>query len=807
MHQTRNVLFTIAVATALFAPPAWGQTANTTARIGYLYPAGARRGATMQIVVGGQFLRGANAVRVSGTGVHAEVVRICRPIGNIRTEQRAVLTKQMADALHARLEEAGIDAAVVKRLREQAQKRWDTTTKKIPNIDEAKPLDHPMLDGLAQMSVRELANVKSVMFFPRQKLQPNRQLAETVLLKIVVAADAPPGDRELRLGSKTWMTNPLVFQVGQRPEVKELEPNDRIGGPDPNRNPQIGKVKEAWKLMERPVHDVPVLLNGQIRPGDIDRWTFRAKKGQKLVIDVDARQLMPYLADAVPGWFQATLAIHDSKGREVAYMDDFEFRPDPVLYFEVPEDGKYELTIRDSIYRGREDFVYRIAIGEQPFVTHIFPLGGKEGAAISASVTGWNLTATQLKLDTKPGAGRLRLATFRSGAVLSNAVPYAVGTLPEAMETASNNTPKAAQSVTMPIIVNGRIEKPGDKDVFSIKGKAGDEVVLEVQARQLGSPMDSLVRLIDKSGKVLAWNDDFVDKRTHLHVDRIGLVTHHADSYLKAKLPKDGTYYVQISDVQNHGGDGYGYRLRISAPQPDFALRATPSSLFMRPGACMPMAVYVLRQDGFDGEIEVKAPEGFAIAGGKIPAGVNYARMTLGTVGQGFKGAAALKLTGTADIGGQAVTREAVGAENTMQAFLWRHLVPTDEMMVLSQKQKWKAVPMSVATVGTVRIPIGGSQKVEVETRRGPAAMKNMVLELDEAPAGLKLSDMAVDKTKLSFVLAVDADATESFSGNVIVSMVRIIIPKAREGAPPPKPRRWLSGYLPAIPVEIVVNK
>ena len=30
-------------------------------------------------------------------------------------------------------------------------------------------------------------------------------------------------------------------------------------------------------------------------------------------------------------------------------------------------------TIR--IYRGREDFVYRIALGELPFITGIFPLG------------------------------------------------------------------------------------------------------------------------------------------------------------------------------------------------------------------------------------------------------------------------------------------------------------------------------------------------------------------------------------------------------------------------------------------------
>ena len=38
------------------------------------------------------------------------------------------------------------------------------------------------------------------------------------------------------------------------------------------------------------------------------------------------------------------------------------------------------MEIKDALYRGREDFVYRITIGELPFVTGIFPLGGRAGA-------------------------------------------------------------------------------------------------------------------------------------------------------------------------------------------------------------------------------------------------------------------------------------------------------------------------------------------------------------------------------------------------------------------------------------------
>ena len=111
------------------------------------------------------------------------------------------------------------------------------------------------------------------------------------------------------------------------------------------------------------------------------------------------------------------------------------FHPDPVLFFEVPKDGEYVLQIRDSIYRGREDFVYRITAGELPFVTGIFPLGGPAGAQTTVQLTGWNLP------DRHADPGRPGLApgvyplSVTRGTSVSNPVPFAVDTLPECLRT------------------------------------------------------------------------------------------------------------------------------------------------------------------------------------------------------------------------------------------------------------------------------------------------------------------------------------------------------------------------------------
>ena len=149
-------------------------------------------------------------------------------------------------------------------------------------------------------------------------------------------------------------------------------------------------------------------------------------------------------------------------------------------------------------------------------------------------------------------------------------MPFVIDSLPECLEREPNDEPTTAQPVTLPIIINGRIDPPGDCDVFRFEGRAGQKIVAEVNARRLDSPLDSVLRLTDANGRQLAYNDDYIDKGA-------GLLTHHADSLIAVTLPADGTYYLHLADVESKGGPEYAYRLRISEPRPDFALLVVPS--------------------------------------------------------------------------------------------------------------------------------------------------------------------------------------------------------------------------------------
>ncbi len=803
MALTRGMMF---VSLALCVTTAWGQSNTREPHIGYLYPSGGQQGTVIQISAGGQYLNGATDLYISGQGVHGSVVKYIKPLRNLQKEQRQLIQRRLKEVRDMRLAELpgnrsrsgpGQKASARKAVGrpERSEKDNDAKTK------EVKMPDYPLLYDLENKSLRELAHISSVLFFPRNKLQTNRQLAETVLIEITIDPDAQPGSRELRLATKTGLTNPMVFQVGLLPEIRELEPNNRQAYQVP---PNMARVRNLPK--ERAL-GLPVLLNGQIMPGDVDRFRFRATKRQQLVIEVQARSLIPYLADAVPGWFQAVLALYDARGKEVAFADDYRFNPDPVLFYKIPENGEYELEIRDSIYRGRQDFVYRIAVSEQPFITQTFPLGGRVGVETVASIDGWNLAGTKLPLDTRPGGNSIRKTAYYEEKCLSNSITYAVDTLPECDETESNNTPEQAQLIELPKIINGRIAESGDVDMFRFDGRAGDKIVVEVYGRRLNSPLDSLLRLTDSSGNILEWNDDHVLKDSHLHKDVMGLVTHHADSYLLAELPKDGNYYVQITDTQHHGGGAYGYRLRVAPAQGDFALRLTPSSISVRAGGTVPIRVHALRKDGFDGEINVvlkDAPAGFELCGGRIPAGRDCVRVTLTVPAKAPAKPVVLQLEGRARIGGQTISRSAVPADDVMQAFLYRHLVPAQEFLVFIQKARWGIPPVELASNIPIRIPADGSAQVRIKTARR-ANFKGIQLQLNEPPEGLTIHDVTVVPNGLSFQLKAEKDAMQNgFADNVIVEAFREYAAKGKDGKPTGRKRRNSMGVFPAIPIEIV---
>jgi hypothetical protein len=765
MEQGRiQRLAMVAAALAVF----WGQYAQAAPQVGYAFPAGGQRGTTVVVEVGGQALRGVDGARVSGAGVRAEVLEYVRALDNQELWRSGRF------------------------LQDLVRRRWSAKVMESAGRDAGEPAlpDHPWLRDIEAMSPAELDRLRSRLFDPKR--QPNAQIAEQVLLAVRIAADAPAGDRELRLASPDGLSNPLCFQVGLLPEVLE---QDSSAGP-------TGTLLET-----------PVLLNGQIAPGQTDRFRLRLRQGQKLVACLHARRLIPYLADAVPGWFQAVMALHGPDGREVAWCDDYRFDPDPVLLYEVPADGTYQVVVHDAIYRGREDFVYRLAIGELPWVSEVFPLGGREGTSATVALQGWNLTSDTLRLDTRPDSALVRSAVIGADQGFLCPVGYAVDALPEIIEAEPNGTLGEAQPVVLPVAINGRIGTPADSDGFRFTGQAGQTLVAEVIARRLGSPLDSLLRLLGPDGQELALNDDCKDPS-------LGLITHHADSYLRAELPQDGAYQLRIGDTQRQGGSAYAYRLQLRPAQPDYGLRLVPSCVNVRAGQTASVTVHVLRRDGFAGEVEVTlvdAPVGFTLSGARIAAGQTSVAARLGAPREARRQVFPLRLEGRAEIDGTTVRRPVVPAEDMMQAFLWRFLVSRQELLVAvggarSVPAVWRPlVPGFRLTSDTpVRLPLGGAARVALdapETLAGsePTGLAAVRFRLASQPRGVTLRDAAVEGAGVTLTLRADANA--ALAGDAGHAIIEAYADAAPEDPADPGsvPSGCVSlGVLPAIAIEVV---
>jgi hypothetical protein len=725
----------------LWTPVLWSQASSP--HIGYVYPAGGQQGTTVEVKLGGQYFNEATSMQVSGAGVTAKVLRQTRP-----------LKQQEVTALGEKLQE----------LNEKAKKT---------------PADKKEIETIREQLAQAAIPVTPV-------------LAENVFVELVIAKNAPPGPRELRLGAKTGMSNPVVLDIGQLSEVRQKKESF-----DPEARPRRALarfVKPRAVVGEAEIKvTLPAVLNSQLMPGEVDHYRFSAKKGQHLVFRTRARALIPYLADAVPGWIQAVLTLYDADGNEVAFNDDYGNKPDPVLAYKVPSDGEYVLEIHDALYRGREDFVYRIEAGELPHITGIFPLGGQANVKTTVTLEGWNLPRASLTLEPKemkPGTIPL---SIQGGGLQSNAVPFLVSTLPDCLEQEPNNSIATAQKITLPIIVNGRIGKRGEWDVFRFEGRAQQVIVAEVLARRLDSPLDSFLKLTDAAGKVLAFNDDQEDRGQ-------GLMTHHADSRIQTTLPRDGTYYWHIGDARRHGSPAHAYRLRISQPRPDFELRVTPCSINAQPGTTVPVTVYAIRRDGFAGDINLTfkhVPVGFILAGAKIPAKQNEVRMTVQVPATPRPRPVQLDLEGRAMISGQQVTRQATAAEDMVQAFAYHHLVPANHLLVTVSSGARARFPARLMHTQSIKIRPGGTALVRFAIPGGGTSDK-LQLILNEPPVGISLKSTTF--TSDGAILQLHADAEKVKPGLKTNLIVEVYPASGKTG----KPSRFPLGTLPAVPVEVV---
>jgi hypothetical protein len=365
-----------------------------------------------------------------------------------------------------------------------------------------------------------------------------------------IAADAPLGLHDFRLRTATGVSPLKTFSVGVLKEVEEVEPNNDFTEPQPI--------------------DLNVTVNGVADNEDIDYYAIDAKKGERITVEVEGIRLGLTL-------FDPYVAILDAKRFELASSDDASLIwQDGLVSILAPEDGTYIVAARESAYAGNRNCLYRLHVGTFPRPRATVPAGGPVGESVTVrwigDVLGEMTTSPTLPDHIERDFG-LVAQDDQGTAPYPNS--FRLSEFGNVIESEPNDSHETATPFTPPLALNGVIEKADDVDQYVFSAKKDESYDVQVYARQIRSPLDSVMSVSTRNGGRIANNDD---NRGN------------PDSYFRFKAPKDGEYVIAVRDHLKNGGPEYSYRVELTPVTPKLVI-STPNESLRRGAGVQAVAV------------------------------------------------------------------------------------------------------------------------------------------------------------------------------------------------------------------------
>ncbi len=131
---------------------------------------------------------------------------------------------------------------------------------------------------------------------------------------------------------------------------------------------------------------------------------------------------------------------------------------------------------------------------------------------------------------------------------------------------------------SLPVSLNGRLDKSGDVDSFAVTLEAGQTLVASIEAYTLASPMDAVLRLVDSRGVQLALSDD--DGRTF---DPLLAWTAKSAGAFVVGVNLDRQAIKGVDELQKQRKHLVAVRGRTEQVVPPFAHQVTQSRAGQRP--------------------------------------------------------------------------------------------------------------------------------------------------------------------------------------------------------------------------------
>lgn len=437
--------------------------------------------------------------------------------------------------------------------------------------------------------------------------------------RLTIPDSVPNGHYDIFALTASGLSSVRSFMVGRLPEQSEAAANDSLD------------VAESVRVNS--------VTNGRIETkGDVDHFEFEGQRGQRVVVEC--------LAERIDSQLRAVLQVFDAAGRRQAVNRGF-IGIDPLIVFDVPADGSYNVRVSDLIYSGSADHVYRLSISTRPRVVFTVPSVVQAGATGEVKLFGWNLrqgspkqatayeTATvdvvapaveetPFTLRRRPAQiGTSGFAYHYSGSQYP--IRISLSDVPVVDESVGNQSVSGAQPLSVPAEISGQLIGRGELDWFQIEARRGEVFWLEAFGERIGSPVDLDVSILDATAKVeLARFSDQIQNGGGSRFPSA-----HSDPAGRWVVPADGRYLVLVRSVTGGAGDDPRrvYRLSIRREEPAFDLalvprRDDPAAMNVQSGGRAIADVVAFRRRGLAGAIRVSAKD--------LPPGIDCPDVWLG---------------------------------------------------------------------------------------------------------------------------------------------------------------------------------
>jgi hypothetical protein len=381
-----------------------------------------------------------------------------------------------------------------------------------------------------------------------------------------VPKETPLGYYPFRLTTAAGVSNLRLFCVDDLPAVAK--------GP----NIQARGTAQAVTA--------PCVISGHLAAETTDHYKITVQANQRLSFDV--------LGHRLGSPIDPQLSIVDTRtNKEVAFSNDAPgLQTDSRLTHTFKEAGEYLIEVRDVMYRGGEEYVYRLRIGDFPCATTPLPLAIKRGSKAMINFAGAQLEGVAPVEVTAPAEAHVDTlwVTPKGPNGLSGwPVALLVSDLDETLEQEPNNEPAKANRVPVPGAVTGRFEVKGDIDTYVVSLKKGARTIIEAHSLEMYSPTEVYLTLKNAQGGEVAKSNPQTPGNPKIDFNP----------------PADGDYFLVAEHLLSWGRPEEVYRITFTPYEPGFDVVLLTEKVDVVPGGWATLPVLSIGRRDFNGPIEL----------------------------------------------------------------------------------------------------------------------------------------------------------------------------------------------------------